>query len=282
MKKKIKITTTQKIMISELISLLIFALLAFSAILLLTISANQTGWVQNLLVGLGTGAATSALVSLAFYLNDKQIKKRESLKLRNKFMESFKAFYYKTICAIDFAKIEEFDITLTLEEYIKLQHRWFHEYYKRKVANNTSKEETEIRVSQIKEFISSLQTSFYSTFEFSSNWKDSDFTQWQLRELSTCCTDFKNMQLYVANNDYFSAFLEFAEFLECIKRMAKEFPEIDNFNLLSFKSNGDVIEVYWEDFEKVETMFKFARSFNNIRRNNYKKYYSYQKENKQP
>ena len=65
-----------------------------------------------------------------------------------------------------------------------------------------------------------------------------------------------------------------AYFLETIKRMLEEFIELENFKLISLKNNGDVLEFQWEEFEKKEQSFAFARNFNRIRQSNYKKYYS--------
>lgn len=123
MRNKKELSTSQKRTNSETISVTIFSMLVALALILVIISTEWKGWMQNLLLGLGTGAATSALVSLAFYLNDKQIKRRDSFRSREKFMCSFKIFYYNLVCAVDFAEKEDGDRTVMLEEYIKMQHR---------------------------------------------------------------------------------------------------------------------------------------------------------------
>ena len=276
---KKEISTAQKKQKSEKKSIYIFIILSIIAAILIAFSAFQKDWIQNFLLSLGTGAATSALVSLAFYLNDKEIKKRESIKYREMFMDAFRIFYYKFVQLIDFSTISN-NIYLSLEQYIKLQHCWFHEYYKRMIAENSSDEETEQRVEQMEQFINSIQTSFYYAFEFLSCWKQGDFTNQQLRELSLCYTDFKNMQLYLEKRKYQSAFLEFADFLECNKRIIKYFDELDNFNLFKFHRIDNVTQIEWGEFEKAEHSFGFARSFNKIREDNYKKYYSYHEETK--
>lgn len=57
--------------------------------------------------------------------------------------------------------------------------------------------------------------------------------------------------------------------------MSKEFVELSNFNLLSFTYDDlGNWKINTDKFEANEPMFKFAREFNNIRSQNYKKYYS--------
>ncbi len=74
------ITIKNKRIISELKSSALFVFLTIVAFLLISYSLCCEGWCQDLFLGLGTGAATSALVSIVFYLNDKQIKVREQIK----------------------------------------------------------------------------------------------------------------------------------------------------------------------------------------------------------
>ena len=79
-------------------------------------------------LGLGIGAATSALGSFVFYLNDKQAEKRERLVNRINFMGDFKFLFYNILFLINFDS--RADTKIDLEAYIKRQHRWFHDYQK--------------------------------------------------------------------------------------------------------------------------------------------------------
>lgn len=277
MRKSIKnlnnIKAEYKIIISELKSLVLFLFLAILAYVLISNSLYYEGWCQNLLLGLGTGAATSALVSLVFYLNDKQIKIREQIKQRARFMHEFKILHRNIICSInfDFSK----DSILDLDSYIKKQHRWYHEYYKRMTADNFTEIETATRKECLVDFISLNLPRFQQMFEYDSEWKKGEYTSWQKTELLSFYNEFKNIQIYINQNNYKAAFLDFAYFLERIKRMSTEFSELSNFNLLKFEydDNGDM-NVDETTFEEKEPDFKFAREFQEIRRNNYKKHYS--------
>ncbi|MBR6633526.1 MAG: hypothetical protein IKL05_04390 [Clostridia bacterium] len=262
-----------KLTVSNAKSVLLFVGLALLSWALLNGSLICEGWQRDLLMGLGTGAGTSALVSLVFYLNDKQIKKRESLNQRIAFMHEFRFLYWNVITSINFDKCN--GVVLSLEDYVKRQHRWYHEYYKRTVAKSATEEETRLRIERLKEFIASSIARFQELFEYDSAWKNGDYTSWQKTELSGLYVEFKNVRIFLDCNDYESAILEFAYLLERIKRMASEFTELKSFELLRFEydENGS-LHIDVSLFEEKEVDFKFAREFNEIRRSNYIKHYS--------
>lgn len=272
-KKAKKVKNKDEYLLSEMKSICIFWGLFFLAVILMLIGVFTKDTTQILFLGLGTGATTSALVSLVFYLNDKEIKKRERLKARKTFMEDFKILFRNMIYSISYdARINE---TISLEEYIKDQHRWYHEYYKRMVANNIDEKETADRINSLKEFISDNLIRFQQCFEYDTNWKNGEFTDWQREELTNIYLEFKDSQTYLENKQYRSAFLEFAFFLETTKRLSTEFIELSNFNLLTFSyDTKGLLTIQTEKFEEKETTFKFAREFNEIRQRNYKKYYA--------
>jgi len=267
-----------KITLSEIASNFLIVFIVFGAVELIKNSLRYEGWLQNLLLSLGTGAAMSALVSLVFYFNDKLIKKRERLHNRITFMKDFKNLYYHIIRIINFDS--ETDSTLDLETYVKKQHRWFHEYYKRIYAKSGTDAETQQRIQQLNNFITHIATDISNCFEYNHTWKNGEYSEWQYSELQHFYIGLKNIELYLNQNDYSSAFLEFAEFLERVKRISSEFIELENFQLLSFRYDEKTnLKIDQSRFEEKEPFFKFAREFNDIRSNNYKKYYSENKLN---
>lgn len=272
-KRKTERNASKKKLVLEFVSLCMGLLLSILAVALIRGSYYiKEPWAQSLVLSLGTGAAMSALVSWVFYINDKLIKKRERLNARIVFMNDFKVLYYNFIKSINFDK--KTSITIDTENYIKNQHRWYHEYYKRIVANSENEEERDVRIKQLRSFMDSAKVKFCECFEYNSNWKDGEYNEWQHKELSYIFSSFKNIEIYIESEDYSLAFFEFSYFLECLKRMSKEFVELSNFNLLSFTYDdlGD-LKINTEKFEANEPMFKFAREFNDIRNKNYKKYY---------
>ena len=273
-KRKTEIDVSKKKLVLEFVSLGLGILLSILAVALIRISYYiEEQWTQSLLLSLGTGAAMSALVSWVFYINDKLVKKRERLNARIVFMNDFKVLYYNFIKSINFDK--KTSVTIDTENYIKNQHRWYHEHYKRIVANSENEEERDIRIKQLRSFMDSTKIKFCECFEYNSNWKDGEYSEWQHKELSYIFSSFKNIENYIESEDYSPAFFEFSYFLECLKRMSKEFVELSNFNLLSFTYDDlGNLKINTDKFEANEPMFKFAREFNNIRSQNYKKYYS--------
>ncbi len=258
---------------TEMKSFLLMYFLWAVAFFFIRISFVCSESVGNLMLSLGTGAATSALVSRIFYTNEKLTDKRERLNNRIVFMKDFKNLYYDIINTIGFEK--NCNVTIDIEIYIKNQHRWYHDYYKRIIAGSDTNEETELRIRQLKTFMLLNKIRFNECFEYNVGWKNGAYSDWQHKELSWFFNGFKNIEVYIEQKAYEYAFLEFAYFLECIKRMFEDFVELENFKLLSFVYNDKgALEINRMEFEKKETEFKFKREFNEIRRNNYIQYFS--------
>ena len=273
-KGKLKMTASNKKLLWDFVSVGMGALLIILAGKLIQASLYiKDQWTQSLFLSLGTGAAMSALVSWIFYINDKLVKKRERLDARIVFMDDFKFLYNNIIKSINFDK--KTSVTIDAENYIKNQHRWYHEYYKRIVANSDTEEETATRIKQLWSFMDSTKIKFCECFECNSNWKNGEYSERQRKEITYIFSSYRNIESYIESEDYIPAFFEFSYFLECIKRMSKEFVELSNFNLLSFTYDDlGNLRINTDKFEANEPMFKFAREFNDIRNQNYKKYYS--------
>ena len=277
--KKLKVCfNLLKIAIAESkTALIIIMLFTVSAILMILGFGCTDNRVQSLLIGLGTGAFTSAIVSIVFNVISKEKYQKNQLetqkRIRKTLMDDFRVFFYNVVFLIDYTP--EKDKIFELDVYIKNQHRWFHEYYKQMVAENIEEAETKKRVDQIEEFMSYTLSSFQQCFEYNSMWKDGNYTDWQKRELSQLYSDYKSTQICLQNKRYQRAFLEFSSFLEILKRLVEKFDELSNFRLLKFSydSEGE-LTVQTEAFEEKEPFFKFAREFNEIRESNYKKYYA--------
>ncbi len=67
-------------------------------------------------------------------------------------MHEFKILYRNVIYSINFDYSKK--AILDLDSYVKKQYRWYHEYYKRIVANNFTEVETMVRIEGITKFIS--------------------------------------------------------------------------------------------------------------------------------
>ncbi len=270
-----EITAEKRLLHSDMKSLAMFALLVLLACVLICCSFTSTGWAQNLLIGLGTGAVTSALVSLVFYLNDKQIKLRERLRSRMLFMEKFKTLYYNFVFAMDFAK--EKDKTIGLETYVKYQHRWYHDYYKRMFVGSDNEDETKVRIEQLKIFMRRNSAQIRACFDYSNDWENGEYDSWQRSMLLRFYRGIKETQIALELGNSRLAFFEFAYLLEEVKNLWSGFEELKNFGLLTFTYDLDgQLKVNDSEFEDKEKLFKYSKEFNEARRQNYMKYFSRQ------
>lgn len=250
------------------------------AIIAINLSLQQTGWLQNLLIGIGTGLLTSAIVSFTFWFIQKINEDTVAVKLRRNFIEQFKIFAFQLLGGINMTPCQ--NKTLSLNEYIKLQHRWFHEYYKKLIADNGNDAETELRENQIKKFIKEYTVDIDLLFRPTENWKEGDFSDNQVYELNGLYGEVYKCKYYSKNQQNMSSFLAFASFLEILKRILCDdnFVELQNFTLLKFKyDETGKMQLVDEEFNNKEILFKFAKEFNMIRTKNYKKYYGKKIEN---
>lgn len=253
-----------------------FKLVVFTfvtAVLLAAVSICHSGWSQNLILGIATGIFTSSLISLIMLLYQEKNEKINRLNDRIKLMDRFKTVAYNLIHNINFAKINNRE--LTVEDYIKEQHRWFHEYFKRIVAKSDSEEETQQRMEQIREFYNG---NLYLKFLFENYNPDAQaYMGMQYSDLISFREKYFLTWELLSNNKADDAIFWFSEFLEIFKRLISEdeFYELNNFNKLKFNYDDlGHIAINYTEFEQSETQFKFAREFNQIRTRNYKKYYS--------
>lgn len=136
-------------------------------------------WLQNLLLGLTTGFFTSALISIVMLFYQRKNEQIQAYQDRIAFMEEFKIVCYNLLNNdLDMAK--EANIQINLEEYVKKQHRWFHDYYKYMVANNEDEEQTKIRIAQLKNFYQ--KTAYCKSFIEHCKIYKLAYTDWQLKE----------------------------------------------------------------------------------------------------
>lgn len=266
--KKIKFS-----IIKEKMIWLIISLICWSSILITT-SLLVTGWWQTLFISLGTGLAASAIVTFVFWRYQKEQEKRLAMKIRKDFMERAKILFYNLVIGIDFAKnVEKGEYTI--EQYIKIQHRWFHEYYKKLVADNEVDFETEIRVQHLYKFLNENGWQIIEVLN-TKNFDEGNFSDWEVRELKSLYDDYTTTKLLLENMNYKKSFLWFSSFLETFKRVISNdsFTELQNFELLKFSYNEEgLVTVIDNNFYDKESFLKFAKEFNQIRNENYKQYY---------
>ena len=237
------------------LSFLLGLLLTWASITLIIYSTKTEGWTQNLLLSLGTGVATSALVSYIVYINDLIKRKREMAINRESFLNDYKLLVFGIVRSIDFNL--EADGNYSYEEYVKAQHRWFHEYYKTMVANNHTQKETTARVKALKNFVINHEPLINYYLGDSNIWKKCGFTYYQKSELDFLKYNFMSMSYNIEKNEYQSAFLDCATFLEIIKRVPEYFDELKSFSDLRFIIKDHILTIDYKEFDKKEPFCKF-------------------------
>lgn len=249
--------TTTKGIIIEFVVNAVFLLLLGSAFVFISLGMCCEGAIQSLLIGLGTGSATSFLVSFVFYYTDKLIKKRETLKIRGTFIDEFMLLLYRFTQSMNFSSENG---KIGWKDYVKMQHRWFHNYYKRLIVDAGTDAETKERLDKLKDFIKEEEAFFKQTFELSSNWKHAGFSDNQLDKLRELYFLFERVIVSLKNESVRRSLLDFSSLLETVKSIPDTFKEFSSFSLINFEVSDGSLKIDYSEFEKHEPMFKFFKT----------------------
>ena len=250
----------------------IFAFLLVAAIVLIGQAAKSEGIQKDLCLSLGTGVITSFLVSLAFIFAGKTMRKIDAIKQRESFMLDFKILLHSMITYLDFDK----SISSPVDYYgfLKIQHRWFHEYYKRTVAKNSSLKETNLRKKQIADFYKSQSAWIKQYFEFDSRWKNCYLGQNEKYLLDNFYISFKKTEISLEQKSYQQMIHDFAFFIEWLSRLPQAFLELRNFKLITVLSKDKEINFDFSKFYEKEKYLAGINSFHETRNGIYIKDYS--------
>ena len=252
----------------------IFAFLLIAAIVLIGQAAKSDGFQKELCLSLGTGLITSFFVSLAFVFSEKTKRKIESIKQRESFLFDFKMLFHSMLTYLDFDK--SISSPSDYIGFLKIQHRWFHEYYKRMVAKNTSLKETNVRVKQISDFFKAQSGWIKQYFEFDSRWKNCYLNDNERNLLNRFYISFKKAEISLEQKTTKQLFYDFAFFIEWLSRFPETFLELRNFKIITVSSKEANIVFDFEKFYEKEKHLAFINDFHETRRNIYKSSYSKQ------
>lgn len=250
----------------------IFAALALVAIVLIGEAQKYEGFKRELNLSIGSGLLTSFLVSLAFVFAGKTRAKIETMKQRKSFLFDFKMLLHSMITYFDFDA--SFNSCVGYTDYLKIQHRWFHEYYKRTIAKNSSLKETNIRKKQILDFYTTQSAWIKQYFEFDSRWKNCDLSESEKNLLNSIYISFKKSEISIEQKAYKQLFCDFAFFLEWISRLPDTFPELENFMLITFVSGEDGVNSDFSKFYEKERLLAKINEFHKTRKEVYMRNYS--------
>ena len=240
-------------------------------VVFILIGLIKTDHVQNLLFGLGTGAVTSFLVSLMFYVLDILISKKHKLKNHDKFIIHFKMLFYRAIEISNFSTLN--DGEYNLRDYLKLQHRWYHDYFKRMIAKSDTEIETKKRLEDLIQYIESEEYYYENLFIWNTVWQNSLFSDEQLCLIEDVYLHYKAVVISIKNKKTQRAFLEFSLLLETFCKILDSIDEFKSFKLVKISAKDNQLLFKYDEFEKEEHLFKFVREFSEIREKNYEKEY---------
>ena len=245
----------------------IFATLSILALVLIGQAEKYEGFRRELSLSIGTGILTSFLVSLAFVFAGKTTAKIEAIKQRGSFLFDLKALLHSMITYLNFDKT--IDSPVDFANFLKIQHRWFHEYYKRTVAKNSSLKETNIRKKQISDFYIAQSAWIKQYFEFDNRWKNCDLNEYEKILLNRIYISFKKTEISIEQKSYKQQFCNYAFFIEWLSRLPDTFPELKNFKLITVSSKDGEINY---DFSKFYEKEKFLAGVNSIHETRQKQY----------
>lgn len=250
----------------------LFVTFFIAAFALIGNAKEKEGYLQNLYLSLGTGLLTSAATSLIFFFYGRTKARNESLKSREDFISKFKLYYYILLSYLDFDV--SFEGKLSLYDFIKTQHRWFHEYYKRLLVKNGSLKDTNLRLRQIKDFFKSQFAFFKEYFELDNSWKTCYLTKSERDVINNVYMFFKKSEISLEQNATKEILYNFAFFLEWLSRLPDVFKEMKSFETIKVSNNKSSIEMDLVEFYKKEPAFAQFDDLASARYSNYKVNYS--------
>ena len=250
----------------------IFAALSVGAVVLIGQAEKYQGFQRDLNLSLGTGILSSFLVSLAFVFAGKTTAKVKAIKQRTSFLFDFKTLLHSLITYLDFDK--SIDSTMNYVDYLKIQHRWFHEYYKRTVAKNSSLRETNIRKKQISDFYIAQSAWIKQYFEFDNRWRECELSESEKILLKSIYIAFKKTEISIEQKSTKQLFYDFAFFIEWLSRLPDTFQELKNFNLIAISSKEGEINFDFSKFYEKEKFLAGVNSIHETRQKQYIKNYS--------
>lgn len=244
------------------------------AIALVGQGVMSSGDQRDICLSMGTGLITSFIVSLAFVFAGKTMHKIEAMRQRESFLHDFKIVLHSMVTYLDFDK--SLESPANYAGFIKKQHRWFHEYYKKAFAKNSSLKETNLRKKQISDFYKTQSIWMKQCFEFDSRWKSGYFIQNEKNLLNNLYIFYKKTEISMEQKSSTQAFCDFAFFLEWLSRLPDTFHELRHFKLITVSSlDGNLSFDFSKLYEK-EKLLSGIDSFHNTRNKKYLEEYSKQ------
>ena len=153
-----------------------FPLILLSGAIALIVIFSLLKWeYADIILNIAIGLLTSSIVTIAFEKIQGYKILQEKKRKRAGFLLELKLLIYGTLDYIDVAETK--DGWLTLDRYFKLQHRWFHEHFKKMYAKNVEVDETKERIDWLKWFYGEMDIHLQVILGSTYDWKECYFSK---------------------------------------------------------------------------------------------------------
>lgn len=225
------------------------------------------------LVSLGTGLITSGIITVIFnWLIAKQNKINKRMQ-RKKFFKSSIINFYDLIMSLNITNLKNVSLKNS-HEFIHANHRYYHEYYKRMIANYKNSTETLLRMDDIDEFIH-INNLFFEKLK-NTNYliTEEGFDENEIGLIDSLSEDYYQVKYFYEKSDELNAIYYMAMLLNTIARVLQEVNEYKLLNAMQFEFNEcGALNINKSELYTRMTLIKFIDEFRNTRSTNYKKNY---------
>ena len=213
----------------------------------------------------GVGILSSSIVSITFYYVIVLEKRIYAKKKRANFFDKFIIGLYNQI--LDFDTYTSFNEQITLNDFLRKEHRCYHECYKRIIAKNSDSNE-------VKELMSKIIENVHLTKFYFIECENNKIIETE--RISSFFTLRKKIEYYSDKQDI-EAIGFMADYITDIRHLIEYIPELKHFASIKYVFTEGELEIHRDTFFKEEKFIKFANDFNNIRRKNIIKKYGKEK-----
>lgn len=250
-----------------------FPLILLSGAIALIVIFSLLKWeYADIILNIAIGLLTSSIVTIAFEKIQGYKILQEKKRKRAGFLLELKLLIYGTLDYIDVAETK--DGWLTLDRYFKLQHRWFHEHFKKMYAKNVEVDETKERIDWLKWFYGEMDIHLQVILGATYDWKECYFSKTESHRIAQVYCNYRRCGLYLKKEDNLRAIYSFATFLDELRLLFSDIPELNSFDLIKVKyENNQLTQWNFGQFKEKEPYIMQVAYDSIVRRKGYKEDY---------
>lgn len=237
------------------------------------IKFSLTEWkYADIFLNIAIGLFTSSIVTIAFEKIQKYKDLQEKKRKRAAFLLELKLLIHRTLDYIDVAKTD--DGWLTLDRYFKLQHRWFHEHFKKMYAKNADVKETKERIDWLKWFYGEMDIHLELILGSTYDWKECYFNKAESHRIAQVYCNYRRCGLYLNKEEDLRAICSFATFVDELRLLLSDIPELNSFELINVRYENNYLAQWdFSKFKEKEPYIMQVAYDSIVRRKGYKETY---------